>query len=279
MIRATVIVVWCLFISVLQSQIRVVSYNLRYNNPHDSSNSWPNRFSALSQQLNQLKFDFLGTQEGLHSQLIDIQNALSSKYLWIGKGRDSGDTRGEYSAIFYNSDNYEILNGSEGFTKWLSTTPHLPSKGWDAALPRIVTFGEFREKKSGKIFWVFNTHFDHMGDTARLRSAELILKLIEEFCLTTPVILTGDFNSKPNSAPINLISHKLNNVNNLSPAAVSTKGTFNGFSKNNNHPGPTIDYIFSKRFKILKFTVDYTTRAQGLYLSDHYPVIAEFKFN
>ncbi len=275
--RAIIIWIFCLSVIASQAQIRAVSYNIRYNNPGDNANAWPNRLPAIKQQLQQFQFDILGIQEGLHGQILDIQSALGSQYTWLGVGRDSGNLRGEFCAIFYNQEKFTVVDTC--YTQWLSPTPNKPSKGWDAALPRIVTFAKFIEKSSGKCFWVFNTHFDHMGKYARFESAVLLSDWVNRHTLTNPAILLGDFNCQDSSAPIQYLSNKIEKASAIqTPNEPFNKGTFNGFAKDAEQPGPTIDHIFISKFKVNVCWVDYTTRGPGLYISDHYPVLVDLQF-
>lgn len=287
-----------LYFTIAQAQIRAITYNIRYNTPRDSANAWPQRLPDMRMQLLEWEFDVLGIQEGLHGQLNDLQQALGDTYRWVGVGRDSGDLRGEFCAIFYNQQKFTLLNDTS-YTRWLSPTPLKPSKGWDAALPRIVTFAKFKEKSSGRTFWVFNTHFDHMGSAARYESAKLIRDLVNEWSSNEPAILLGDFNCEESSAPIQWLSEHFQNTKTHSlfvkmphsdedpdhperfqPSNID-KGTFNGFAKNAEHPGPTIDHVFVKQtlqLSVLHYRVDYKTRSKGLYISDHYPVVVDLKF-
>ncbi len=275
--RGIVIWIFCLSVIASQAQIRAVSYNIRYNNPGDAANAWTHRLPAIKQQLNQFQFDILGIQEGLHQQIIDLQSNLGNQYSWIGVGRDSGDLRGEFCAIFYNQEKFTLISNS--YTQWLSPTPNKPSKGWDAALPRIVTFAKFKEKSSGKCFWVFNTHFDHMGKTARFESALFLSNLVHQHSPTDPAILLGDFNCQDSSAPIQFLSNKMEKANPIqTPNQPINKGTFNGFAKDADLPGPNIDHIFINKFNAQACWIDYTTRGPGLYISDHYPILVDLQF-
>src|SRR5690606_31094241 len=109
-------------------------------------------------------------------------------------------------------------------TFWLSSTPAVPgSKGWDAAITRIVTWGQFRDKVTNKEFFVFNTHFDHVGLEARKQSARLILQKIKDLAGSSPVILTGDFNAGPDDEPIQIILDKENPMHLLDSKSLSAQ--------------------------------------------------------
>ena len=142
-----------------QKPMNVVTYNIRYNNPDDKENSWPNRRDDVLKLLKGHKADIFDVQEALYDQVMDLKDGMKG-FDYVGVGRDDGNINGEFSAIFYNSNRYVLL---ENGTFWLSKTPKIPSKSWDAALNRICTWARLRELETHKTFYVFNTHFDHQG--------------------------------------------------------------------------------------------------------------------
>ncbi len=261
----------------IQAQtIDVMTYNIRYDNPNDNPNHWDNRKDFLISQLNFYAPEVFGVQEGLINQLKDMDNGLED-YTYFGIGRDHGDERGEFTAIFYSKGNIELLK--EG-TFWLSTTPEVPSKDWDAALPRICTYGLFKDKKSGVRFFVFNTHFDHVGVQAREESAKLILQKIKELNPDNhPTVLMGDFNLESTSKGIQLIVQQMKDTHvEAGSNAFGPKGTFNGFDFTK-PVDKRIDYIFvSNGFKVLKSAI--LSDSKDLrYPSDHLPVFTRLEFN
>lgn len=254
----------------------VMSYNIRYDNPKDSLNSWEHRKDFLISQLNFYAPGIFGTQEGLIHQLKDIDEGLTD-YSFFGIGRDYGDEKGEFTAIFYNKKMYTLL---EENTFWLSTTPEKPSRGWDAALPRICTYGLFKINGTEKQFYVFNTHFDHVGEEARKKSAQLILNKIEYLNPNGfPVVLMGDFNLENKNDGIQIIIKKLSDTHlSAGKNAFGPEGTFNGF----NFTQPVtrrIDYVFisGNTFKILKSGI-LSDSKNCRYPSDHLPVLAKLEF-
>src|SRR5699024_9398527 len=120
----------------------VMSYNIRYDNPDDAPNNWDNRKGSVANLIQFYEPAFIGTQEALFNQLQDLDESLEN-YDWIGKGRKDGKKGGEYSAILYDTDKFRLVSDTDS-TMWLSRTPDKPSKDWDAALPRIITWGKFR---------------------------------------------------------------------------------------------------------------------------------------
>ena len=139
-------------------ELKVISYNIRYNNPNDGINVWENRKSTITKFLVDENPDFAGLQEVTFSQLSFLIESLKN-YSFIGVGREDGKTKGEYSPIFYNNKKYKVISNK---TFWLSSTPKKVSVGWDASMERICTYGLFENLSSKEKVWVFNTHFDRL---------------------------------------------------------------------------------------------------------------------
>lgn len=255
--------------------VKIMSYNLRLDTSSDKENQWSNRKEYLTDQVKFYNPDFMGVQEALPNQMEFIDNALAS-HKFIGKGREE-NSKGEYSAIFYNSDKFKLL---EENTFWLSETPEKVSKGWDAAYNRVCTYGLFQDKKTKKKIWVFNTHFDHVGDVARVESGKLILQKINQINKDNlPVVLTGDFNLEEKEAPIKVIETGLDLAKNVCKGLVfGPEGTFNNFEF---HKPVTlrIDHIFvsKKGLEVTKFAT-LSDSKDCKYPSDHLPVYAEINF-
>ena len=256
--------------------LKIMSYNLRLDTASDKENQWSNRKEYLTDQVKFYNPDFMGVQEALPNQMEYLDEALAS-HKFIGKGRDDGQSKGEHSAIFYNSDKFKLL---EENTFWLSETPATPSKAWDAAYPRVCTYGLFQNKITKKKMWIFNTHFDHVGDIARAESSKMILAKIKEINKENlPVVLTGDFNLEPETLPLKLIKEELDDAQKVCKGIVfGPEGTFNNFEFNK-PVTMRIDYIFINRNKmeVTKFaTLSDSTNCR--YPSDHLPVYAEINF-
>lgn len=256
----------------LRSQsTKVMTYNIRYDNKSDTINHWNDRKAGLVKMLKEKEPDFIGVQEALHHQMTYLDSSLT-RYKYLGVGREDGRQKGEYSAILYRADKYNVLEYS---TIWLSKTPEKPSVGWDAALERVCTYGSFENKKSKRKFWVFNTHFDHIGVLAREKSAELILNKIKKInTQNDPVVLMGDLNLTPDQKPIQSIKKELKDGYEVSKTPPSgPKGTFNGFDP----AAPIdrrIDYIFVKGFTVDGYSHIDERLDNGKHLSDHLPVFA-----
>jgi endonuclease/exonuclease/phosphatase family metal-dependent hydrolase len=258
-------------------ELKLMTYNIRFDNPQDGENAWVNRKEFLCAQLAFYEPDVFGIQEALPNQVIDIKSALP-KYNCIGMGRD-GIEKGESSNIFFNKERFELLTEN---TFWLSETPEIISKGWDAALNRICTYALLKDKKTKKSFWVFNTHLDHQGEIARTKGIEVILTKIKTLNTKNyPVFLLGDFNSAPTEERIiNLKKLMIDSQEICEQKSFGPSGTFNGF-KHNEAVTKRIDYIFLSKenhFKVKKYAV--LSDSKDLkYPSDHLPVYVELTFN
>ncbi len=256
--------------------LSAMTYNIRYATTNDGDNQWEKRKEFLADQISFYAPDIFGIQEGLQHQVDFIDEQLSS-HDFIGVGRDDGGEKGEYCAIFYNKEKLDLLGQS---TFWLSTSPEKVSVGWDAAMERICTYGFFMEKETGAMFWVFNTHFDHIGELAREKSSELIVQKIREINKDNlPVILMGDFNLNDQSKAIIYLSSSFNDSRNISlNSPFGPFGTFTGF-KFYEPVKDRIDYIFCSKenIQVEKYAV-LTDSKDSKYPSDHFPVFVEVKF-
>jgi endonuclease/exonuclease/phosphatase family metal-dependent hydrolase len=255
--------------------LTTLTFNLRYDNPDDGKNAWDLRKQSVANLIVHYNPQIFGVQEGLHQMLLYLKENLGT-YNFIGVGREDGKEKGEYSAIFYDSTQYKVIESS---TFWLSNTPEKVSVGWDAALERICTYGLFQNIESGKYVWVFNTHFDHMGKKARKNSAELIIQKINELNTEKyPVILMGDFNTTPESEPIQTLkSHLLETSLVAEKPLYGPAGTFNGFEEAK-PVTECIDFIFVSKLRVLSCTHIDDKKNDALDISDHYPVMAELEF-
>ncbi|MCP9236112.1 glycerophosphodiester phosphodiesterase family protein [Lewinella sp. JB7] len=253
-----------------QAPLEVMSYNIRLNVASDGENAWPNRREFLVSQVLFHAPDILGTQEVLPDQLAYLDRHLTP-YAYLGVGRDGGNA-GEYSALFYNRHKFTV---AESGTFWLSPTPDaVASVGWDAALPRIVTYGRFRDRRNGHEFMAFNTHFDHRGEQARVESARLITRMMDSLNTDDlPVVLTGDLNLTPETEAIRTLTDSLVDAYATAPVRLGPAGTFTGFD----HATPAerrIDYIMvSPGIRVRKFAT-LTDAVDGRYPSDHFAVVA-----
>lgn len=256
--------------------LKLISYNIRYDNSSDGLNSWNNRKDFFCNQLKFYAPDIFGIQEGLEHQLKYIDRSLAI-YKYVGVGRDDGKEKGEHSAIFYNTNKFTLILQS---TFWLSETPDVISKGWDAALNRICTYALFEITGNKQKFWVFNTHFDHIGVLARTNSAKLIVEKIKSLNKNNyPVFLMGDFNSESNTDAYSNITAYLSDAKKVCQGIVfGPEGSFNGFEFNK-PVKERIDFIFidNQKIAVSKFAI-LSDSKDCRYPSDHLPVYIEASF-
>lgn len=262
-----------------KDSIKVMTFNIRYDNPRDSLNAWPNRAEMAAGFIKSESPDLLGMQEVLAHQY-DFLDSTLSEYGSIGVGRNDGARSGEMNPVFYKKDRFDLVRT---LTFWLSETPYIPgSMAWKAGLPRIVTWVELAEKVTGKHIFYFNTHFAHDSDSARVKSSELLLQKADSIAAGFPFVITGDFNMLPTSkgysiltgpyesVPLLIDSHTISEKRPLGPTY-----TFNGFSEKIGNG--RIDYIFVKAGSAVLEHKTYIKKEDGVYISDHWPVMAVVK--
>ena len=283
MIRLTLSLITTLFlmaqegISQSTPSLKVMTFNIRYDNPGDGEHSWEYRKQRVTNILQFYNANVFGLQEALHHQVTYLEKQLPDLKR-VGVGRDDGKEKGEYSPIFYDSD---ILESVEQGTFWLSKTPDKPSKDWDAALPRIATWVLLHHLSTGDTIFVCNTHFDHRGEDARLESARLLKNKLPQLAQNHPVVLMGDFNSSPESDPYkalvkgrNFLDAKLVS----SHTSIGPEPTFSGFKVTPELDSDRIDHIFvSGSINVLRHAT-ITEEQNGNYPSDHFPVYAEISW-
>lgn len=259
-----------------ESRARVLSFNIRYGTAPDGANAWPERKELVFDVIRRRDSDFIGLQEALRFQIDAIREAVPG-YGEVGVGRD-GREAGEYSAILYKSDRWRAADSG---TRWLSDTPDVPgSMTWGNEFPRIVTWGRFVDRRSGRALWVFNTHFDHVSQPSRMKSARMLASLIADREPRDPIVVTGDFNADEanpailylknaqQQAPVRLVDTFRVLHPDANPAV-----TFGGFE--GRRDGPKIDYVFVEPGTPVQEAVIIRDSQDGRYPSDHYPVYAE----
>lgn len=266
------IITLCLTIQFSFSQeIKVMTYNIKCDYNPNVDNNWNSRKDGMLKLINHYSPEIMGVQEAVPSQMEFLDSALT-EYDFIGVGRDDGKKKGEFSAIFYNKTRYKVIKEN---TFWLSETPNKVSVGWDAALERICTYGLFENLETNSKFWVFNTHFDHIGDEARKNAAALIIQKARELNSDLfPIFIMGDFNLTPETEPIQLLMQTYNDskLHSLEPP-YGPEGTFNNFSDSN--ISTRIDYIFVEKVKVFSHTHIDDRLQSGKWISDHLPVLIE----
>jgi endonuclease/exonuclease/phosphatase family metal-dependent hydrolase len=272
-----------------------MTFNVRYDNPGDGENGWLHRKDKVASVIRLHEADIAGLQEALKHQIEELAERLP-EYAWFGVGRQDGKDAGEFTPIYYRRDRFELVEHRDF---WLSETPEKAgTKSWDSSLPRIATWGKFKDKQSDRQFFLLNTHFDHLGVTARLESGKLLRSWTASRVKDLPVIVMGDFNCLPASPPIQWLTCEKNIVaesrEEQPPIVQSTScsdcllcdamhrsaqphhgptSTWNGFRQL--VPARKIDHIFvTEGVNVLQHAI-LADHWDGRWPSDHLPVLAE----
>ena len=260
-------------ISFYGQNLKIMTYNIRLDIASDGENAWPKRKDFFTSQIQFYSPDIFGVQEATPNQVTDIASALP-EYNKFGIGRE-GEGKGEACTIYYKKQRFQPQQSN---TFWLSETPNVISKGWDAAYNRVCTYALFKDLKTKKSFWVFNVHLDHVGNEARVKGVELVLDKMKEVNLKKyPVFLMGDFNSEPDTPQIAAVKKVMDDTKEVSKEKpFGPSGTFNGF-KHNEPVTLLIDYIFISKNSVLKIQKHAVlSDSKDLkYPSDHLPVLIE----
>lgn len=264
----------------LAQSVTVMSWNIRYNNPGDGVNAWPHRKDWVAEIISGNNIDIAGFQEVLVGQFEDLKQRLPDMEAY-GVGRDDGKVSGEFSPIFFRRDRFELLEKS---TFWLSPTPdQIGTKGWDAALPRVASWLKLKDRQSGSVFYVVNTHFDHKGSQARTESSGLIVRRLREQFTEHPVVLTGDFNTTPGTPPYEMLIAAespesavfFDTYTHTRTKPEGPNSTWNGFQAI--IPDARIDFIFTSGSTTVHQLRILGDQREGRFPSDHLPVISQLE--
>ena len=269
-------------------ELKVMTFNIRYGTADDGENRWENRREFVVNILRDSKPDVVGLQEALDFQLAQIREGIVG-YGQLGVAREDGKTKGEYCAILYRRD---LLDVNESGTFWFSDTPDVPgSSHWGNANVRICTWARFIEKKSGRAFYHYNLHLDHVSQPSREKSVVLLTKHIHERKHLDLFIITGDFNAGEGNSAITYLTGKTTLVSGgesksgssvpvvdtfrvLHSDAVEV-GTFHAYE--GNRKGEKIDFIFTlPDVQVIEAEIVHT-QYDGRYPSDHFPVTTRLR--
>ena len=249
--------------------MRIMSFNIRCGDV--GKETWEDRIGIVSQTMLESEADSIGVQEATPEWMAALKETIGEKYAYVGVGRDDGDNEGEYSAVFYLKDKYEVVDSD---TFWLSETPDTPSFGWDAACRRVCTWVQLKDKETGKEYVHMNTHFDHVGISARKNSVEMIIDKAKTFT-DIPVVFTADMNVVQGSTNYN----QFVDSGYFRDTKFATSDTMNYCTyhdtKPESHKDDVIDYVMiNDGFDALSYRV-VTEGIDGRFVSDHYPIYAD----
>ncbi len=258
--------------------LRVMTFNVRYGSANDGINAWPKRRNLMVRIIREEHPDILGTQELLSPQAAYLQQHLPG-YTWFGMGRNGNEINendNEHMGTFYDKARLKVLK-SGNF--WFSDTPDKPgSMSFGQPLPRMVTWAKFQDLNSGKQFYFYDTHFPYQAgkkaEAIRERCAAEIKRRLVRLPASTPFILTGDFNTSPDSMTHAALTKVLHDAWTSAPRNHGPAFTFHGFT---GHATERIDWILYRGVK----ADDVRTIAKHdgkVYPSDHFPVVADFSW-
>ena len=252
------------------TELKVMSYNIRLGSANDGTNSWAMRYTATGEMLEDQKPDVFGVQEALEYQVRYIEEICGYEY--VGVGRENGKKEGEHMAIFWNKKTVSMLKWG---TFWLSETPEEPSMGWDAACRRTATWALMKDKKTGRKFYFINTHLDHKGTEAQKNGLKLIVDRLSDINPDGyPMVLTGDFNITPDNKALTELDAKMQSARKIADKTDS-HDTYNGWGRGSG----VIDYIYVSGFSSCpEFQTVVKRYNDRKFVSDHYPVVARLIF-
>ncbi len=251
------------------TDLRIMSFNIRCLGV--GNDTWQDRIGIVSETMLTSEADSFGIQEGTPEWMATLKDTVSEKYAFVGQGRDGID-KGEYSAIFYLKQKYNVVDSG---TFWLSDTPDEMSRGWDASMNRICTWAILENKSTGEQYVHMNAHFDHIGAIARKNSAKLITERAKTFG-DLPVVFTADMNIREGTdAYETMISAGV-----FKDSKYEAKDTMDYLTyhdtKPEKHDGDILDYVMSNsKLTAIKYRV-VTEGIDGRYVSDHFPIYADF---
>ena len=252
--------------------MNIMTYNVRYSNEIDGRHGWDFRKAPLVQTILDSNPDVLSLQEAKLEQLSYIDKKLG-EYIRVGEGRLRDGKPDEHSVIYFKKDLFEL---EETKTIWFSETPDIPgSIGWDSSLPRIYTYAVLKNRKSGLEFVVMNTHLEHKGHNARLKSIDMLLDKAKSFS-SHPVVVTGDFNLQESYPEYKIISEDGYLKDSRYISKNKPEGPFvstNGFGKFEQETA--IDYIWVNDGFIVNSHETIENNQGDFYPSDHYPIVCD----
>lgn len=260
------------------ASVRAMTYNVRYPSPPGGPHAWERRRGPVTTTIRFHRPDVVGLQEAFHSQVADIRSALPA-FEWLEAGRAGDEEYGDHPALGFRRERFTLED--EG-SFWLSETPETPSRGWDAALTRLVRYARLGDAATDGTLYHFNTHFDHRGATARAESATLLRRRIGDIAADEPVVVTGDLNCRPGSGPYRRLTEaSAAESPRLCDAATAAKMSNHGPTTSmttfsNLVPEKKIDYVLADpETTAIQHGICSDTYDGGRYPSDHLPVLAD----
>ena len=251
--------------------LSVMSFNIRLPAESDGVDYWETRKPLAVRMLREQQPDVIGLQELVKAQADYLARELP-QYAWFGRGREA-DGGGEHMGVFYRKDRLKVIESGDF---WLSDTPDVAgSITWGHPHPRMVTWALFEQRSDGRRFYLFNTHLPYRDEdeAARLKGAQAIARRLATLPDDVPVVLTGDFNTTPDSDAHAVLAGILQDAWTTAPRVEGIDATFHGFTGKADR---RIDWIFVRGAQLESIT-SVTTRWNNRYPSDHFPQVATLR--
>ena len=251
--------------------LRIMSFNIRLPAESDGVDYWETRKPLAVRMLREQQPDVIGLQELVKAQADYLVRELP-QYAWFGRGREA-DGGGEHMGVFYRKDRLKVIESGDF---WLSDTPDVAgSITWGHPHPRMVTWALFEQRSDGRRFYLFNTHLPYRDEdeAARLKGAQAIARRLATLPDDVPVVLTGDFNTTPDSDAHAVLAGTLQDAWTTAPRVEGIDATFHGFT---GRADRRIDWIFVRGAQLESIT-SVTTRWNNRYPSDHFPLVATLR--
>ena len=253
--------------------IRLATYNIQY-----PIMNWPDRVKTTAALIKDYDFDIFGAQEPYLPQIEDLMALIGDEYAWLGSNVSGDDTdrTHHFNPIFYRKSRFEVLDYD---TVWFSDK--IGSPGYGARSVRLITWVKFLDKKTGKVFFHFNGHYDHRGYEAKVVSSHIVLDMIRHISKGMPAFVTADYNADEKSEPYTVLqnSELLDDTMLAVPRPVNAQyQSYTNYGPADKRPlnGMHIDHIFytPNSIKINRWELiikDY----DGKWGSDHLPIYVD----
>ena len=239
-----------------------MSTNIRFENPADGLNNWPNRKRHLSSVVTHCHPDLIGSQEGRQKQLKEFEKQL--RHYQIIDSHRPWIVERMYPTIFSNNR----FQCKESGDIWLSKTPYLPgSKDFESAFPRLATYALLSDSNFEFIY--INLHLDHERDTTRKAQIKVLIDQIALKWENIPMVIGGDFNQSANGEVKKLLISHFPSL--YDPWKWPEETTYHKF-QGHLLTGSRIDwFVVDKTFKTLEYKI-LKDNNKGQYPSDHFPI-------
>lgn len=247
--------------------LKVMSYNLRFDNPEDGANRFQNRKARITDFLNAEGADIIGFQEVTPPMRSWLVETFPNYYMaGVGRGADYSD---ETALIAFRKDTMALKSCD---TVMLSTTPEVFGSHYDGSdqsvCPREYVRVCLKHRDIPEPFYVYNVHTDHQGQISRILASQQLLGDITSH--SEKFFLIGDFNAEPDAAEITMLTACRSRS--VADATAALTGTFHDFGRL--EPPQKIDYIFTDSAVRIHRSVRVHDEPgeNQTYLSDHNPI-------